>query len=130
MTSYFDDAVRDAHNAIRQFDGTSGEDDLEALAEVEARVIADVNLVTGDREFPDSLREEIQGAIATHRVRSPDGIPTKGDEYARMVSRSSLIDRLHTLFHEVASQRIQTRFGLLSDNPKVNLALRDDHDGE
>ena len=38
---------------------------------------------------------------------------------------SQLIASLHSAFHEVASRRIDTRFGLLSDDPEGILKRRD-----
>lgn len=39
-----------------------------------------------------------------------------------------MIDSLHSLFHLVASRKIKTRFGLLSDDPRGNVERRDAHD--
>lgn len=122
MTGYFDTAEREAAEAARAFG-------LDAVALVEERVIADVNLITGDREFPDDLRERIQGCIAVCRAKCPSGIPTKGERYVEMVKRSKLLGELHSLFHEVARRRVRTRFGFLSDNPRASVVARDDHDG-
>ena len=48
---------------------------MDAVAGIEARVVRHVNLVTGDREFPDDLREQIQGIIAVCGVTTPEGLP-------------------------------------------------------
>lgn len=126
MTSYFDDA----RTEVREIWFTSDEEYLGAVAEIEERIIADVNLVTGDREFPDDLREQIQGIIAIRRVRTgPNEPETRAREMARVTRSSLLISDLHTAFHVVAQRRVKTRFGLLSDNPRQILAARDEHDG-
>jgi hypothetical protein len=42
--------------------------------------------------------------------------------------RSQLLQELHSAFHEVGSRRIQTRFGILSDSPRINSLMRESHD--
>lgn len=38
--------------------------------------------------------------------------------------RSSLVDALHSFFHDLAARRVDTRFGRLTDNPRAILAAR------
>lgn len=118
MTSYFDDKAREISDAARA-------NDFVSAADVEDQVIADVWLVTGDREFPDDLRERANRLIATLRVRSvPSTMPSKGEQVLRAAKRSSLVDALHNLFHEVGRRRVETRFGRLADNPRAFLIAR------
>lgn len=117
MTSYFDDKAREISDAARAGDYTLAQ-------KIEDQVIADVRLVTGDREFPDDLRERSNGLIATLCVQCPSGVPTKGERTLRSAKRSSLVDALHSLFHDLARRRVETRFGLLTDNPRAILAAR------
>ena len=127
MTSYFDEL----NSEVR---GISDEADRETflhyLGNIEARVIATINLVTGDREFPHELREKLQGIIATRCVQVTVVPNQKAIDYAWACKLSLLIDDLHFAFHRVASLRIETRFGRLSDNPDEIVKRRDEHDAE
>lgn len=122
MTAYFDD-VRKEVNAIDR-----GLDDLAfatELAKIEARIAKDVSLCTGDREFPDDLRERIQRAIAIYQVGRNDGLPpTQGQQESIMFRDSQMCERLHSLFHELASRRLRLRFGLVQDSPRGFLLSR------
>jgi hypothetical protein len=118
MTSFFDEWARD--HCECQF--------LDDAKAVEAPLLAIVNLATGDREFPDDLREKAQGIIACWALSIPNPSP-KAIELFRVTGGSRACDDLHSLFHEVGSRRVDTRFGLLSDSPSQIVVLRDDHDG-
>ena len=138
MTSYFDDHTR----AVSELSaGATDEEFLDLIEDIEQEVIREVSLATGDREFPDDLREKIQRLIARYRVtpvlNRPLGEHDRrgGDEkVARQTATATrtlpLLSELHSAFHAVGSRRHQTRFGLLSDNPAVILAARDDHDSD
>jgi len=130
MTSYFDDYRSEVSSAAPVAPGDKAF--LFFIGNIEREMIPMINLVTGDREFPDDLREKIQGLIAMHRTTSVGGLAPrdKAVEMALMLRECPLVTELHRAFHEVASRRIETRFGILSDNPKVILAMRDDHDSE
>lgn len=116
MTAYFDEAREEIGNSLEQ-----------AIA-VEARLIQDVNLVTGDREFPDDLREKIQTIIATCRIDGPSGRNETIASIFRRTRHSMLLTELHNAFHYVAQRRIKTRFGTLSDSPRQILKGREMHD--
>ena len=117
MSSYFDSAAREVA------------DDFDSIIGVEKRVISDVLLVTGDREFPDDLREKIVGLIAVWQYECAKNLPaTKGREHSDALRYSALIERLHDAFHEVAQRGIVTRFGRLSDRPSGILAARDEYE--
>jgi len=126
VTHYFDEAAGEVtSNAWR--------DDVGFLAElerVEARVCKDVSLCTGDREFPDSLREKIMGIIAVWQSREDGGVPTQGRQMAVVTRSSAMIGKLHGVFHQLAAGRVKTRFGMLSDDPTGNVKRRDYHDAE
>lgn len=128
MTSYFDALsaeIAQGPEDPKQY--------LEHVREIEGRAWATITALTGDREFPDDLREQILGAFAVHGVWQPKGcIPNEKAE-ARILEHgcySRLIEKLHDLFHDVARRRHETRFGRLSDHPAFDLARRDDHDEE
>jgi hypothetical protein len=126
MTSYFDKAEREASH-LTFLDADSY---LEAMAAVEEPVIHDVTLNTGDREFPDDLRERILGIIAVKAVRGPGGLPTtaRTRDYVLSVRRSELLADLHSAFHALASRRVKCRWGFWSDSPSQNLLSRKCHD--
>ena len=126
MSSYFDDLMSN----VSEIPALDEEDFLLALIGIEAQLIHEVNLVTGDREFPPDLRENIQGIIAISAVQCNEKLPRHplAVEYALATRSSQLVDALHMAFHELARRRIETRFGMLSDNPGHILAMRDDHD--
>jgi hypothetical protein len=123
MSSYFDTLRVETAEIFGE------EDFIEKLIDLEEKVIKEVNLVTGDREFPEDLREKIQTLIATKRMQWIGG-EMNGDAiaFAKAVGYSELISDLHSAFHAVASKRIKTRFGTLTDSPSGNLIMRQHHD--
>lgn len=114
MSSYFDDFDRQ----VRQFANDYDDDGfLQCTAEAEQAMFEDVAAVTGDREFPHDLRERIMNAFAIESVK-PTPTPLRSAiEYVLRTRSSRVSGTVHSLFHELASRRIQTRFGLLSDDP-------------
>lgn len=129
MTAYFDDLEREAHDLSARTD----EEFLAGLEAMEERLKRDVTLNTGDREFPDDLREAILNTIAMQSVSGPVQMPTLYEKPRRMAlacRRSSLVGSLHSLFHKLAGRRVQTRFGRWSDDPAGNLRVRDAHDND
>jgi|CXWL01.1.fsa_nt_gi hypothetical protein len=133
MTAYFDDLER---KTIDLSDAHRGDDAafLRGLETLEEALKRDVLLNTGDREFPDDLRELALTAIARDAISGPLTMIEKCyDKQRRMAlagRRSLLIGSLHSLFHKVAGRRIPTRFGRWSDDPAGNLRVRDAHDSE
>ncbi len=129
MSSYFDALDREVAEAAERFE--SDDAFLAQLASIERQMFDTISLVTGDREFPDDLREKIMSAFATRAVFSRGELPPTEHtlDYVLSVRCSRLIDTVHDLFHDLARRRIQVRFGRLSDNPPMILALRDEHDG-
>jgi hypothetical protein len=82
MTAYFDAATREVTTYATAF---RDEEDkfLIALGWLENGIIAQVTRLTGDREFPDDLREQILTDIAVWRVDAGDLPETRGREHAR-----------------------------------------------
>ncbi len=117
MSSYFDEKV----SVIRQVENTSDGEFLKRVREIELIITREVSLCTGMRFFPDDLREKIQTCIVKYQARTG----SRGESHTLIQRRSVLIDELHSLFHEVATRRIDTPFGLLTDNPKGNTMRRD-----
>ena len=85
--------------------------------------------MTGDREFPEDLREKMQGIIAVKRVQDICGVPPlQARQEAAIMKMSPMIEDLHCAFHELGRRRSYARFGLLQDSPRQILVLRDDFD--
>lgn len=130
MSHFFDDANREIAIAARDCkdDGAAF---YKAVKAIENKALRVVLLNTGDREFPEDLRQDAVGIVGVWALHYESTVPSeKGREYAMSLSLSKALELLHDLFHVLASRRIQTRFGGWSDNPDSNLARRDQKDGE
>jgi len=139
MSSYFDDLNREVTELCKQQIGRDDNRELTIGSKfwvdyraIEERVTKTVSLATGDREFPDDLRGRIQGIIATKRVFRPETADVNEDAAAYLIGMklSELFESLHSAFHIVAGRRVQTRFGLLSDDPSGIVSRRDAHDAD
>ena len=130
MSSYFDELNRKVAQAAE--DHESDEDFLVELMVIEGDLYHDVTRFTGDREFPDDLRERIMGMFAVKGVFQPGytPIPERAADYALATRSSLLVEDMHDFFHDVARRRVLTRFGLLSDHPKFDGDRRDREDVE
>lgn len=128
MTSYFDEMTTRVCEASEAA-GSNDKRFIEELASIEQEVARDVSLCVGDREFPDTWRDKALGILATKSVAKLSGLePTQhAVEFAATVRDSELLVALHSLFHRVAVERIKTRFGFLSDDPRGNWKRRDAH---
>jgi hypothetical protein len=126
VTSFFDDAT----SSVLDLPHCSDEEYLRLVAAVEKPVIDTVLLNTGDREFPDDLREKVLNTIATRAIYSPAGLEptTRTREHVLALRYSEAVACLHLLFHALASRRIKTRFGFWTDSPTQNLVSRKCHD--
>jgi len=142
MSSYWDAVGRDVHEARSM--NLADESFRTVVANIELAVIQTVSLAVGDREFPNDMRERILGSIAVncldHNWTSAKLPPHEPDwnkdavEWLQLVGYSRLLEDLHGHFHEVASLRVMTRFGVeFTDDPSTFLKARDealnDHDG-
>ena len=129
MTAYFDDLRQE----MRDIPPCDPQEWVRQLGLIERRVVEEVQLVTGDREFPEDLRERILLVIATRAVYdlSP-AVPARQEpvEYAATTKTSDLLETLHSLFHQLAARRVETRFGRLSDSPRAILNARNAYDQE
>jgi hypothetical protein len=126
LTAYFDEKARAAREASDRFK-LDEPAFLAALAEIERPMIHEVSLLTGDREFPEDLRERIQTAIAVYKIEQTPSLPeNRGPEWAHTMRESGLVERLHSLFHEVGGRRLKTRYGLIFDSPIGFLRERGD----
>lgn len=129
MSSYFDALSREVAEAADQFEST----DLfvAAVSVIEHKLYDDVTRITGDREFPDDLRNRMLGVLAREAVYQPGTLlaPEWAVERVGGGRWSRAIESMHELFHELASRHVTTRFGRLSDNPVAMRTNRDAHDG-
>lgn len=128
MTAFFDDLRRE----VSDIKAADRADWLAKVAAIEAPVIETVRRVASDHEFPADLRQKIVATIASEAVVDTKGLPGRQEakDYAWAVKMSGLLEALHSLFHQVASRRIRTRFGLLSDSPRAILKAMETHDSE
>jgi hypothetical protein len=129
MTAYWDEKSGE----VRALGGLSMSDDafIERLVAIEEQVYRDVSLCVGDREVPSMWRERLLNLMARYTVRRPiPSVPGGGDLEARVLRDSPMITWLHAAFHALARERIETRFGLLTDDPRDNVTRRDDYDAE
>jgi hypothetical protein len=126
VTAYWDSLQRQigaaserARSYEREHPGYDG--DAQFLLEVnqiEARAVRAVNAVSTIETFPDDLRAKIARAI--ERATSKEALG-----YRMMTRSSELIGDLHSIFHDVATRKIQTPFGTLSDDPVGTLKRLD-----
>lgn len=136
MSSYFDAIMAQ----FRDISFLPEEDFLERAVEIETQVIREVSLTTGDKEFPDDLREKIQSCIAVwsydyeqyasggHPRERKIPINENAKHWLLTMRYSRMCESLHTLFHEVAVRKIEHRFGgFFSDSPEGFLKVRDSY---
>lgn len=122
MTAYWDSLNRQVGAAsecwTRPVDGrevSNGEAMfLLEVAKIEARAQRAVEAITKLDGFPDDLKAKIARAIAKSKTSDALG-------YRLAVKASELLSDLHSIFHDVASRKIQTPFGVLSDDPEGTL---------
>ena len=121
MSSYFDNAVR----KILDLDQTESDAGFLAKAqEVEDEVIQEVILALADPEIPKGFLDHTQNLIARWAVSCSE----KGQRHLMMTRGSRLLSDLHVLFHRLAEARIQTRFGLILDDPRAIIRCRGEHE--
>lgn len=130
MSSYFDTKTHAVNEASDK--ATDDKEFIRQVCEIERQLIRDVTLAAGDREFPADLREKAMALIARWHVGTFAGLPPTDEalKYALLTKMSELVDTMHSLFHDVARRRVQTRFGQLSDHPADIVNRRDEHDSE
>ena len=121
MSSYFDD-LRTQVSEI-----ADAPDFIEQLEALEEKVIKEVSLVTGDKYFPNDLRERIFRCIALCGVKTLhlEGMEVKSEarDTALLCKYSVLFEELHSLFHEVGRRNIDAPYKL-SDSPSQILKQR------
>lgn len=116
MTSYFDELTKQVSFAsVERSDEATF---ISKVDEIERRARRAVEAVAKLSSFPEDLRDEIARAIAkstTERAR----------DYRLLMRSSEMVSDLHSIFHEIASRKIQTQFGVLSDDPAGTLKRLD-----
>lgn len=128
MSNYFDNLAREVASANER--ALSDRQFIRWVSDIEHRVFEDVTAITGDLEFPNDLREAILATFVIKGVWQPDRAPPcRGAvEWALSIRSSGLVEAMHDLFRKVAERRVETRFGLLSNDPLENTARRNRHD--
>ena len=130
MSSYFDKA-----SALATFEEAKRIGQCNPMYQVkmvELGVVDDCFRIAGDREFPPHLRERIMKAIALHACNTHFDLEPRDATMCRIerCGRSVLIDEMHSIFHDVARSRTETRFGMMNDSPSYMLVLREDYNNE
>ena len=121
MTAFWDQREREIHEA-----GT-----IEEAIALEKATFDIVTQLTGDREFPNHVREQALIIMATKSISDcPKGIPGGGRRHYEVAKLCQAVSSLHCLWHFLAEDRITTRFGLLTDSPDEDLRARDKHDSD
>jgi hypothetical protein len=111
MSSYFDAKSR----ALAEVAGADDETFLANLEAIEAALIADVNLATGDREFPDDLRERIQGLIATCRAFDPPGFAGSANPRMKEKATTVVVGLKETIMLRDALRELLDTYAPLTD---------------
>jgi hypothetical protein len=131
MTAYWDALRREVQDASQ----LSDDNFVEIVIDIETRVIRTVSLTTGDREFPDDLRQQIQDIIAVHAVDpgryvfehpSADLANVRARAWLLTMRSSILLEELHRAFHRVGDRRAANRYdGYFTDDPSSFLRARE-----
>jgi len=131
MTAYWDALRREVQDASQ----LSDVDFVETVIEIETRAIRAVSLTTGDREFPDDLRQQVQSAIAIHAVDpgrhlfehpSTELANARAKAWLLTMRSSILLEELHRAFHRVGERKAVNRYdGYFSDDPSSFLRARE-----
>lgn len=122
MSSYFDSF----DSQVREISKSCKTDDqfLRELKNAETVLIRNVSYCCGDKHFPENFREKIMSLVAVYQV-DPQDQTREANSWAKALKQSKLSTELHSAFHEVAAAKIQTPYGLLTDNPQENVTSRD-----
>jgi hypothetical protein len=131
VTAFWDEKRREVRDLddLAKREGWSEDKFVEAVVGLERQVIQVVSFVTGDRDFPNDLRELIQKKVAIDAVHALPEIAPNSEAREWLVSMrySRLFEELHSAFHEVARRRPKHRFeGAFSDDPSGFLRIRDE----
>ncbi len=131
MSSYFDKFDREVRQLAQDTRG-SDEQFLLQLKQLEATMIKTCELFAGDIDTPDDIRQAVIACIALNQVRYEGGDflgdstgPSQGAQHAMCCKSSQLSHEMHSLFHDIARRRIETRYGLVMDNPEHAVRMRD-----
>ncbi len=115
MTSYWDEKEQMIYEGMD-------------IVKVEAGVIRDVNLVAGDIDTPEEIREQLMKIIAlnqhTFMIGDEDHGSAKAKRSYQMSKHSRLLSLLHSAFHEIGRKEIKYRYCVLRDNPQRFLNSR------
>ena len=131
MTAYWDDLRREVQDASQ----LSDDNFVETVIAIETHVIRAVSLTTGDREFPDDLRQQIQGVIAVHAIDpgrhlferpSTELANARARAWLLTMRSSILLEELHRAFHRVGERRAVNRYdGYFTDDPSSFIRARE-----
>lgn len=124
MSSYFDSFDREVYATSSAF--RDAEQFVKELADTEQDMIRDCEFFAGDMETPEDVRRCIMAVIALSAI-NPTGsmVNERAKEMAMMCRFSKLSRDMHSLFHDIARMRYEMRYGMVFDNPREAVKLRD-----
>lgn len=108
MTSYFDELTRQV--SFASVERSNEATFIGKVDEIELRTRRAVEAVAKLPGFPEDLRDKIARAIERSTTE-------RAQNYRLLMRSSEMVNDLHSIFHEIASRKIQTQFGVLSDDP-------------
>ena len=125
MSSFFSEVADEV--AVLEETFADVDEFLMHLEGLENDLVRAALLVTGDREFPGALRDEVLAVIALERATKVP-IPTPGWRQARLTRTSPLTTALAALFARIEAQGVLTRFGQITADLPAVLEARERHD--
>ena len=152
MSSYFDKLDRTVNEINRsvaqevgiynaEMDGSqdhvdrqAGGEFLKQVMQVEKGMIDTLMLFIGDWEVHQNteLCQQIWKVIVLNQIRYDGGDflgdklgPCEATTFALACRKSRLISETHSLWHTIALQQLEFRFGLVRDNPQAAVNARD-----
>lgn len=120
MTAFFDNREKHA------------QDSIESALVLEKDTDMIVMRLAGDREFPETYRKKIMSLRPIFGLETFDGkkwvLNEKNVTIYHGMNMSRYLSEMHRLWHEIGMARIETRFGIISDDPLQSSMMRDEYD--
>lgn len=119
MSSYFDRLSREVAGLT-----VRGVDFLREVRAIEQGMLKDIETVLEQPELPDDIRTLIRSTIEQFAVPENPSLvdPPKTINDRKMLINeslhvSTLVEHMHDLFHEISARKVNTKHGLIRDNP-------------
>jgi hypothetical protein len=129
MSQYFDQVAAHMSARIKDcgLDETTADENVRVVNQYEDLVEADSLLLGGDVDTSRWVRAGLMEIAAKHKLSYGGHENERVAEAVREGNFfvASYIEELHSFMHKVASARIETRYGLISDSLSINFASMD-----